>query len=647
MALIPAAQTAVPRWLRAWPASLLLLGLAVAATYLHTLEVPFYLDDYSSILENDLVYRWQGFGPIWRVAPMRLLCYASFALNHRLGAFDPVGYHLVNIVVHFLAGVAVFALVRGLLRTPRMADAGSRPLIAGLPLVAAALFLLHPLQTQAVTYVVQRLASLAAMFYLSALACYVQARLSPRWSGRLLWGSASLSLALLALFSKENAATLPLAIVLVEFACFRHERRSGSRLALGAIGSLALVWLLAALAFQGNPLSLRSMGQVASQSATISRESYLATQLPILWTYLRLFLWPVGLHLDYPSGPLRHFTEVTPWLALGGHLVVIALALVAWRTRPLATFGALFYYLGHAVESSVIPIPELAFEHRAYLPNAGLCLVAGWALLAELPRWSRGTRPAAAATLLVLGVLAVMTWQRNQLWRDPVAFWRDNTERAPTKARGWGNLGKHLVLAGRAGEGEGALRESMRLHAVAGDEVEPLDVVNLAMALQALGRDREALALVEHQLEVPRLGSARAMLLLSKGNILFREGRLVEAEESFGNALRILPHSLPVQINLASTLAQMGRFAEAESLYRSVLAADPDDADVRTNLLQTRVGRLREESKAFRSNDPARAERARRAALATLEELVRRNPADSLMRRNLERARSEGVREGR
>ena len=633
------------RRLSSWPASLVLLGLAVAVTYLHTLDVPFYLDDYSSILENDLIYHWQGFGPLRQYAPLRQVCYASFALNHRLGAFEPSGYHLVNILIHFLAGVAVFGLVRGLLLAPRMAGVAARPLLAGLPLLAAALFVLHPLQTQAVTYIVQRLASLAAMLYLSALACYLQARLAPTRSRRLLWGTASLSLALLALFTKESAATFPLAILLLELAFFRHDRRSASRKAISAIGGLALVWLVAALALKGNPLTLRFIGAVASQPATISRESYLATQLPILWTYIRLFVWPVGLHLDYASGPLRHFTEVAPWLALGGHMLVIALGVAAWRTRPLITFGVLFYYLAHAVESSVIPIPDPAFEHRTYLPNLGLCLLAGWVMLAEIPRWIRGTRPAVAVAMIVLGVLGAATWQRNQRWRDPVSFWRDNTEREPTRARAWGNLGKHLVLSFRPAEGEQALRESMRLQAAAGEEgLEPMDVVNLSMALQALGRGDEALGLVERQLERPSPPASRAMLLLNRGNLQFERGRLVEAEASYREALRLRPRSLPVQANLASALAQSGRFGEAESLYLSVLGANPGDVEVRRNLLQARVGRLRQAAEVFELADSARAERADRSAIEILEQLVRMDPSDSLMRRNLERARMDARR---
>ena len=317
----------------------------------------------------------------------RPLVWATFDLNRALGGRDTTGYHVFNVLVHLSCGLLLFGLLRRTLaRIPGPLGPATRENLA---FVTTALWLCHPLQTQAVTYVVQRLASMAAMFYLAALACYVRARLAPAVSGRVLWAGATVVLAGLALFSKENAATLPAAILLLEVVFFPHDRRSVGRLAWAAIAGFALVWLLAAIAFEGNPLSLRSMDALAAQTTAISRASYLATQLPILWTYLRLFVLPDGLHLDYPDEPLRSFGQALPWIALAGHLALIALAIGAWRRRPIVTFGALFYYLAHAVESSVIPIPELAFEHRAYLPNAGLCLIAGWMLLAELPRRCR------------------------------------------------------------------------------------------------------------------------------------------------------------------------------------------------------------------------------------------------------------------
>ena len=572
----------------AWPGQILLIALATLATYGHTLDVPFYLDDFSSIQENPLIYQWQGFEALRHFGPMRILCYLTFELNYRLGHFHPFGYHQVNILFHFLAGAAVYGLARGLLSTPRLAGAVRPEVRTWLPLFVAALFVLHPLQTQAVTYTVQRLASMAAMFYIASLAAYVQARLAHSAGPRFAWAGACFAFAGLALFTKENTATLPLAFLLIEAVLFAHRPGRLLQLVGVAAAEMALVWLVAALAFGRNPFSIAALGGLTSQSTEIPRRAYFATQMPVLWTYLRLFLWPVGLHLDYAVDLLRGFANAQVGLALAGHVLVIALALAAWRRRPLVTFALLFYYLAHAVESSLIPIPELAFEHRTYLPNLGLCLMVGWLLVAEAPRWPRSGRVVAAIAGGLLLVLGVFTWQRNQQWRDPVALWQDNVRLAPAKARAWGNLGKCLLEANRPEEAEKALRESQRLQQ-AGFGSAPgsaVDAINLIAALQVLGRDDEALKLIAQLQARPLEPPTRALLDLNRGNIHFAHQAFAAAETCYRTALALEPGNLTALANLASTLAQTGRFASAESLFQRVLDMNPDDAATRENLRQ-------------------------------------------------------------
>ena len=596
-----------------WPVHVLVLALAVALAYGHTLDVPFYLDDFSSILENSLVYHWQGFAALRAYAPMRVLTYASFALNHRWGGFDPVGYHLVNLAIHFLAGVAVYGFTRGVLRTPHVEGSVSPSVRAGVPLFVSLVFLLHPLQTGAVTYIVQRLASMAALFYVAALAAYLQARLAARARTRILASAACALCAFLALFTKENAATLPGALLLLELVLVRPRRSDWPWLAGVLMGSAALVWLLTALSFGGDPFSLGAMGDLASQSRQISRGTYLATQMPVLWTYIRLFFWPVGLHLDR-SVDLHHFGDATALWALAGHLALVSIAALAARPRPLVAFGVLFYYLAHSIESGIIPIPELAFEHRSYLPNLGLCLACGDLLRTGLPRpiGARHVVPLAALVPLLLGCA---TWRRNEQWRDPIAFWQDNVRRAPTKARAWGQLGKSLVLAGRPEEGLRALQESLRLRS---HELE----VNVART----------------KLDRPMKAAPRAALYLARGNLQLEQQRFPLAAASYREALRHQPGMLPALANLASALADMGRLAAADSLYAEVLLADPRNAAARENQLQVRAARLVELGDAHRAaHRRAQADSAYRAALDLLQQVARMNPANSLVRANSER----------
>ncbi len=621
-----------------WPWHIGVLVLAVVATYAHTLHVPFYLDDESSIRENALITHWQGFAALRAYAPMRVVTYSTFALNYRLGHFDPFGYHLLNIVIHLLAGLAVYGLARGLLRTPRGRETTPAAAIAGLPLIAALLFVVHPLQTQAVTYIVQRLAALVALFYVASLAAYVQARLAARGPARVAWTVACLGCVGLALFSKENAATLPAAIALIELVGFARGRKDVPRVAAGMVVAGAAIWLISALAFGSDPFSLHSMGGMASHTRSMARDRYLATQLPMLWTYFRLFAWPVGLHLDYADDVLHRFSDGPVWLALAGHLLLAGFAVWIARRRPLIAFGVLFVYVAHAVESGIIPIPELAFEHRTYLPNLGLCVVASWILWVESPRVLHDRRAVLAVVAAVVIALGIATWRRNALWRDPVAFWQDNVRLAPTKARAWGNLGRSLALANRPAEAIPALERSLELRPVASreDPGRTIDVINLVMALEALGRDDEALAWIDRSSGTPMPARLRATLMVNRGNAELAANHLGEAERAYRAALALAPTLLPAQANLASTLARGGRMAEAESLDEQVLKVDPDDVSTRVNLLQIRAARLLERGDALRgSRRLPEAEASYRQALAAIEQAARLAPDDSGVRANV------------
>ena len=609
-----------------------LLVLAVAAVYGRTLAVPFYLDDFSSIRENDLLYHWQGVGALWRWQPMRIVAYLSLALNFRLGGFAPAGYHLFNTAVHALAALALYALAAGSLRTPRVRATMPAAAAEWLPLAAALLFAVHPLHTQAVTYVVQRLASMAALFYIGSLACYVRARLAPGRPGRVAWSAACVLAAGLAFFTKENTATLPLAALLLEAVCFAPGRR---RLLGTAAGSAAALALFAFAYWAGRSAGAAAAGPVAAlgrEVEAIPRGRYFATQLPVVADYLRMFAWPAGLHLDHDVRLRTGLLEPGVLAAGALHVALLGAAAASWRRRPMIAFGLLLHYLAHAIESSVIPIRDLAFEHRAYLPDAGLCLVAAWLLAAELPARRATARlalPLAAALVLALGIAA---WRRNETWRDPLAFWRSNVALAPGKARPHGMLGRWLLEAGRPAEALGSLEAATRLRGPG--DLDPsgaeLDAINTMWALRALGRHDEALAVAARFADRPMPASIRAGFDVNIGNVYFDQGRFAEAEGAFRRALVAWPDCLPALANLASACAQSGRYAEAEGLLARVLELDPADRVSRVNLLQVRAQEaLVRAAAAQAAGEPAKAAEGCRTALAALEEAGRIDPANA------------------
>ncbi|RKZ86557.1 MAG: hypothetical protein DRR19_14760, partial [Candidatus Parabeggiatoa sp. nov. 1] len=242
-----------------------LLAIVIALAYGYTLDVPFYLDDFSSIQENPIIYNWQGtLAELWQFAALRIVGYLSFALNYQVHQFQVAGYHIVNIIIHFLTGFAVLGLLRGLVRTPALNTVLSERTQRWLPLVVALIFVLHPLQIQSVTYIVQRLASLAALFYIAAMACFIQARLNPpfkkggRRVGGIFWTLACILFALLAFFTKQNTVTLPIALLLLELLFFPSPKQRLRLILTSAVAVVGLgsLWVILALVFKQNPFSL-------------------------------------------------------------------------------------------------------------------------------------------------------------------------------------------------------------------------------------------------------------------------------------------------------------------------------------------------------------------------------------------------------
>jgi hypothetical protein len=621
-------------WIDKWFIQVLLLAVAVALTYSHTLDVPFYLDDFSSIQENPVIYNWQGtLAELWHFAPLRIIGYLSFALNYQIHQFEVAGYHLVNIIIHFLTGCAVLALTRGLLRTPAL-EGTPNSVVRWLPLIVALIFLLHPLQIQAVTYTVQRLASLAALFYFGAMACFIQARLAKNLIQKMLWILACLLFIALAFFTKQNTVTLPFALLLLEFIFFPKHTQRLIIISIVTFTGLIILWLMLTYIFNQNLISLATVDELTRETSDISRLSYFATQMTVLWKYISLFFWPFTAHIDYDY-PIAdslisantHYHLIARVLdspalwGLLGHLLLVSIALYHLRRLPLLAFSILFYYLAHAIESSFIPIRDVIFEHRTYLPNLGIVILCAWSIMIVvqklLNQWLN-VRLATIALLTFLIALGTATWLRNNQWRDPVALWQHNVEHSPNKQRGWVILGKHLVQRGQQQQQQGQT-ELAKQTLTQGIEalnraivkktypdgsqsmiVTPETALNLVVAYKSLRQYNDALKWIQQALALKeRLRPFdQAKFLVNQGNIYFEVGRYYQqqgeqmkaatffqrSEASYRQAIQSYPHNLKAHINLASLLGMLGRFEEAVTIYQKILAIDPSNSYVEQNL---------------------------------------------------------------
>lgn len=595
-------------YINTWYFQIILIILATIGVYYHTVDVPFYLDDFSSIQENPIIYNWQGtLVELWHNYHMRIIGYLTFALNYQFNQFQVAGYHIVNITIHLLTGLTVLVLLHGLMRTPLLKDKLTPTTKQWLPLIVSLLFILHPLQIQAVTYIVQRLAALAALFYIMAMACFIQARLSRQRIAQVLWIVALIILTILGVLTKQNTLTLPIALLLLELIFFPLHRKQLS-IAVGfTIFILGITWIILAKSLNYNPFSLQAMIELTQETAEISREAYLSTQFDVLWTYIKLFFYPVGLHIDYYYPITEHFIYQHPsyhlvarvlhsqalW-ELMAHLTVIGIAIYSIRHLPLLAFGILFYYLAHLIESSVIPIRDVIFEHRTYLPNLGLFIICGWFLLDIIPKLLNN-KISAIIIIAILLTLATMTWQRNELWRDPIALWKYNTEQSPEKKRAWVVLGKHLlqqaqqerVLSPQQSNATleralDALQNSIQtIKNSDGSQSKSYSieaVLNMVVIYKLLKKYDEAMDWIDQALTLPHLSAFnRAKFLINAGNIHYELRKLVQAEEFYRQAIQYYPDSLIAKGNLATILVVTDRITEAKTLYQEILAIDPQN----------------------------------------------------------------------
>ncbi|QEM66786.1 tetratricopeptide repeat protein [Geobacter sp. FeAm09] len=517
----------------------ILVTLAVLV-YANTFQVPFVLDDSENIVENPVIRSLGNFlanGSGYENFPNRFIAIFTFALNYYFGGLNVAGYHVVNLAIHVINALLVYGLAALTLRTPffRERPGAHGQTIRLLPLCAALLFVCHPMQTQAVTYIYQRVASLTTLFYLAALLLHIRWRMAqaegaPFRSRRVApFYLLSLLAAVLAMKTKEIAFTLPLAVLLYEFCFFG---RPGRRLLLLLAPMFMTMLIIPATmidfgALTGAPGSV--INDATSFKWPFSRWAYLCTQFSVIVTYLRLFLLPVNQNLDHDY-PISHsLLEPRAFLSLA--LLFALLALAGWLYRRsakagadgatalsrLAAFGILWFFITLAVESSLIPIADVIFEHRVYLPSAGLFVAVAALLFARAERLRPRLPHAGGALLAVLAVtvatFSVATFRRNIVWQDTERLWTDTKSKSPNKPRIYANLGMYYTSVERYDEAIRAYETVNRLY-----PWNPDVHFNLAQLYGAQGRTREAAREYGIALSLdPQHAKAREALKLLQG----------------------------------------------------------------------------------------------------------------------------------
>jgi len=562
---------------------MLLVAVAGLLAYSNSFTGGFLDDDLGSIPENRTIRHlwpiWEPLSPphqTWLTVVGRPLINLSLAINYAIGGYNVWGYHALNLTVHILAALTLLGIVRRTLLQPplrgRFGAAANE-----LALATALLWMLHPVQTESVTYMIQRAESIMGLLYLLTLYCFIRgAESGPvgngKWSmgngpwkqASRVWYGLSVAACALGMASKEVMVTAPVMVLLYDRAFVSDSFRDAWHRRWPLYLALGTTW--------GVLVFVEVWGDVSAHASStahaVGRWHYLATEPGAILYYLRLSVWPSPLCLDRPWPIATTWMRILPPTV--GLLILIGAVVWAWIMRPAWGFAGAWFLLILAPSSSFVPLPDAMYEHRMYL---SLVAVVSLVVLGLYSWMGRQSLPLFVATAVGLGFL---TWRRNLDYRNELTLRFDTVAKFPNDPVVQYNLGVTLGKQGRAREAIGHFEQALWLMP---NSAEVHD--GLAEALQQSGRFKEAIGQYEQALRIkPDDPVAHNEL----GIALAQVGALDQAINHFEQALRIKPDFAEACNNLGLVLSQAGKLPEAISRYEQALRFRPDYAEAHNNL---------------------------------------------------------------
>ena len=609
-------------------------GLAVLCTviYSNSLKAAWHFDDYENILQNARVQitdiqpatisKTFFASPEGKRTPYRSVAYFSFAINAYIGGNNVVGFHIVNIAVHLMTTLILFLTVLKLFKTPNLnAQPGYQPVF--IAFLTAALWAANPIQTQAVTYIVQRMASMAAMFYIIGFYFYISGRLAQKpihrfWFFTLCGGSYCL-----AVMSKENAALLPLSLLFAEFIFFRNCRNPKEikmlflLLAVGTVAVIALSYVLV-----GNPFGFLN----GYPNRTFTPLQRLLTETRVLIHYLSQIFYPaptrLSLYHDFPvSESLFHPWTTLPSLSIIFLLIGLSLKWMAYR--PILSFAILFFFINHLIESTVIGL-ELVFEHRNYLPSLFIFMPVAVGLDRLIAFYGRKNRVMQriliSATFLIIAGFGTGTFVRNQAWANEKTLWEDTLSKAPNSIRAHhelayqhyeksGNYDAALILYHRGLKCKGqniydktlSLNNIASIHFTRGEYAEAEYYWKKAIA--SYPKYKQAyyrLALTQTRLEKWNDADETLSQLIDdnscglncsslKGMIYLKRNNPESAAEFFRKNIKFNPHDWQNLMLLGVSFSMTGNYEKAHLFLRLAQAQRPNEPIIALLLAKNRL----------------------------------------------------------
>jgi len=492
------------------------LAFILLLVYSNSLDCGWHLDDFHSIIQNPYIHlkdlTWSGISKSLHSDlnyPDRLyrpLAGLTFALNFFISGTDPFSFHLVNLLIHWLCSVFLFLFLYQTLHLPSFHEkyAASAYSIA---LLSAVLWAINPIQTQSVTYVVQRMTSLAGLFYIMSMFFYAKGRTAQDGKRRFLYGALCFTAFVLAFGSKENAALLPFSILLYEGILVQADIVSWiTRNKTYVLTALALMLTLSVLyVYYRRGSFLSFLNDYEERPFTLSQR--LLTQPRVVLFYLSLIFYPLPGRLSIAHSfdiSTSLFSPVSTLFAILSLVGAVVFAIFFSRRYRILSFCILFFLVNHLLESSMFPL-ELVFEHRNYIPSMVVFLPLAMGICLLIGRYGNaaGMRSILAAfvVLLVFG-LGHATYLRNFAWKTEASLWSDASLKAPDQFRPHHNLGVAYQKQGRLKEAIGEFEKALESKGVNRKTEKVVTYYHLGRVYYQLGDFHKAKALYEQALQM-------------------------------------------------------------------------------------------------------------------------------------------------
>jgi protein O-mannosyl-transferase len=578
----------------------LLLFLVVLSAYSNNYNASWHMDDYPNIVDNPRihinVFNFKNFKEalyagydegqylskrMYRPVPM-----LTFALNWYIGKDNVFGFHIVNNAIHLVTTFFLFLTVMNLLMSPNLKGKyqGNEYTIAFL---SAVLWAVNPIQTQAVTYIVQRMASLATMFYIMGIYFYLKARIPTPGNNRFLFVVGCLICFILSLGSKENTATFPIALAIIEILFFQDLSDKNTRkkvAAVIAIVGVSTAAILTILYTNGNiPNFLKGY-----EKRMFTLGERLMTEPRIIMYYLSQIFYPIASRFSLVHDIKISTSLFKPWTTIPAILAIISLMGIGFSQvikKPIVAFAIFFFFMNHIIESTLIPL-ELIFEHRNYLPSLFLFFPVSTGLIWLVNYFKTKNSSLQKLWVVTLGCLilsfCIGTTARNKVWATEKTLWEDCIKKAPEMARPYHNLAYYHYRK------IGDMNRAMALYKMSLSKKYPSSKTGHAMAYNCMaticynnGDYKSSIKFLKNALEIkPDYLNALYNITL----VYIRSGRLSKALKSADQLLSERKNSSDFLQTKGFVLLTAGQFEEAISILKRALVIDPKNKKANLDL---------------------------------------------------------------